>query len=143
MKEWYFSHNGEVSGPLGLAESKLFIASNPDCYAWHSSLAQWMPAYHIDEFELDLPPPPPPKAIPKALIAHFVQREQQLNQSLRRVEDTLKTIENSRADLESQIMETKGVTQTLNQEVNTTLRSINEQYEALQKKLAGLKTKQS
>lgn len=143
MKEWYFSHNGEVSGPLGLAESNLFIANNPNSYAWHPSFAQWMPVSHIDEFDIAITPPPPPKAIPEELIAHFIAKEQELNKSLGRIEDTLRSIDNSRADLERDINDTKGVTQTLNQEVNTTLRSINEQYEALQKKLAGFKPKQS
>jgi uncharacterized protein YukE len=142
MKEWYFSNNGEVSGPLGLAESNQFIATNPNAYAWHPSYAQWIPVCHVDEFDIDIAPPPPPQAIPQKLIERFIAKEQELNTALGRIDSTLKSIASSLGDLDRNTNKTKTVTQNLNQEVKTTLQSINEQYEALQKTLAGFATKQ-
>jgi hypothetical protein len=137
MKEWYFSNNGEVSGPLGLTESNKFIEQNPNSYAWHPSYAQWIPVSHVEEFSISVTPPPPPQEIPKKLIERFIAKEQELNTALNRIESTFKTIGNSLSDLDRDTNKTKTVTQNLNQEVKTTIRSVNEQYEALQRKLAG------
>lgn len=141
MKEWYFSHNGEVSGPLGLADSNKFIEKNPDTYAWHPSYAQWIPVSHVDEFDIVITPPPPPQAIPKKLIERFIAKEQELNTALSRIETTIKSLGTSLADFDRHTNKTKTVTQNLNQEVKTTIRSVNEQYEALQRTLAGVATK--
>lgn len=141
MKEWYFSHNGEVSGPLGLADSNKFIEKKPDAYAWHPSYAQWIPVSHVDEFDIVIAPPPPPQAIPKKLIERFIAKEQELNTALSRIETTIKSLGASLADFDRDTNKTKTVTQNLNQEVKTTIRSVNEQYEALQRTLAGVATK--
>ncbi|UJF22925.1 DUF4339 domain-containing protein [Shewanella sp. OMA3-2] len=141
MKEWYFSHNGEVSGPLGLTDSNKFIEKKPDSYAWHPSYAQWIPVSHVDEFDIVITPPPPPQAIPKKLIERFIAKEQELNTALSRIETTIKSLGTSLADFDRDTNKTKTVTQNLNQEVKTTIRSVNEQYEALQRTLAGVATK--
>ncbi|MBT1443537.1 DUF4339 domain-containing protein [Shewanella sp. JM162201] len=143
MTQWYFSHKGEVTGPLALAESNQFIAENPDTYAWHPGFAQWVPVSQIDEFEHPMSPPPPPGAIPAKLLAQFSEKEQELYQSLGKLDDSLTTLEAAIAALDQDINNSKADTQSLNQEVNATLRSINEQYEALQKRVAGLAGKQS
>lgn len=140
MKEWFFSNNGEVTGPFGLAESNQFIADHPNAYAWHPSYAQWMPVCYVDEFDPVITPPPPPQAIPQELVESFIAKEQELNAALARIEITLGTIGVSLAECDRQTNKTKLVTQNLNQEVKTTIRSVNEQYEALQKTLAGFAT---
>ncbi|MCL2918912.1 MULTISPECIES: DUF4339 domain-containing protein [Shewanella] len=142
MKEWYLSHQGEISGPFGLTEANLFIAAHPDSYAWEPSFAQWVPVSHIDEFELKLTPPPPPKAVPQALIERVFAKEQGLKQSLEPIAASLTSLQQSLSALGADIKGSKTVTQSLNQEVNQTLRTINEQYEALQKKLAGFAVRQ-
>ncbi|MCL1141973.1 DUF4339 domain-containing protein [Shewanella gaetbuli] len=141
MKEWYFSNNGEVSGPLGLAESNKFIEKNPNSYAWHPSYAQWIPVSHVDEFDIVITPPTPPQAIPQKLVERFIAKEQELNSALTRIQTTLNTISGSLADFDKDTNKTKTITQNLNQEVKTTIRSVNEQYEALQRTLAGVATK--
>lgn len=140
MKEWYFSNNGEVSGPLGLADANKFIEKNPNSYAWHQSYAQWIPVSHVDEFDIVISPPPPPQAIPQKLIERYLAKEQELNDELGRIGSTLKSIADSLDGLDKDTNKTKTVTQNLNQEVKTTIRSVNEQYEALQRKLSGVAT---
>ena len=140
MKEWYFSNNGEVSGPLGLAESNQFIAKNPDTYAWHPSYAQWMPVSHVDEFDIVVSPPPPPAEIPQELIKGYSAKEQELKNALGRIDSTFKTITTSLSDMDRDTNKHKATTQKLNEEVKTTIRSINEQYAALQRALANVTT---
>lgn len=139
MKEWYFSKDGEISGPLGLAESNKFIAKNPDLYAWHPSYAQWIPVSSVDEFDIVVSPPKPPIEIPKELIESFSVKEQELSTTLGRIDNTLKATTGSLAELGRDINNYKSITQNLNEEVKSTIRSINEQYAALQKNLAGFK----
>ncbi|QSX41369.1 DUF4339 domain-containing protein [Shewanella cyperi] len=141
MKEWYFSNNGEISGPLGLTASNRFIAKHPDAYAWHPSYAQWIPVCQVEEFDIKFTPPPPPIAIPAQLIERFIAKEQELNSALGRIESRLNAITVSLADFDRDTNKTKTVTQKLNQEVKTTIQSINEHYEALQRTLAGVTIK--
>ncbi|WP_394131962.1 DUF4339 domain-containing protein [Shewanella maritima] len=138
MKEWYFSNNGEISGPLGLEESNKFIKEHPESYAWHQSYAQWVPISDVEEFEVAITPPPPPIEIPQELIERYLAKEQDLNSALNRIEGTLQTITGSLADLDRDTNRCKTTTQNLNEQVKTTLRSVNEQYAALQKNLAGV-----
>ena len=71
-------------------------------------------------------------------IERFIAKEQELNTELSRIETTLKAITSAFADFDRDTNKTKTVTQNLNQEVKATIRSVNEQYEALQRKLAGV-----
>ena len=138
MKEWYFSNNGEISGPLGLTDSNKFIASNPDVYAWHPSYAQWVPVSHVEEFDINVSPPPPPAEIPQQLIERFTAKERELNSALGRIDNTLKTINSSMSDIGRDSSRYKVTTKELNEKVEATLRSVNEQYAALQKTLSGV-----
>ncbi|MBR9728538.1 DUF4339 domain-containing protein [Shewanella intestini] len=138
MKEWYFSNNGEVTGPLGLAASNKFIKANPDTYAWHPSYAHWIPICDVEEFDMIASPPPPPIEVPQELIESMLAKEQELNSALNRIESTLQVIHGSLNDLDRDSSRCKTTTQNLNEQVKTTLRSVNEQYAALQKNLAGV-----
>ncbi|WP_076541627.1 DUF4339 domain-containing protein [Shewanella sp. UCD-KL21] len=138
MKEWYFSNDGEISGPLRLAESNKFIASNPNVYAWHPSYAQWVPVSDIEEFDVIGSPPPAPAEIPQQLIEHFTAKERELNAALGRIDNTIQTISASMADIDRDTNRFKQTTKDLNDKVEATLKSVNEQYAALQKTLTGV-----
>ncbi len=142
MKQWYFSHDGEVRGPLALAESNQFIAENPDSYAWHPSFNQWVPVTEVDEFDLQIAPPPPPGAVPRELVEQLYAKESELYLSIEKIEENLVSLEATMIKVGEDINNSKTDTQSLNQEVNDVLRSINDQYEALQKRVAGLVGKQ-
>jgi hypothetical protein len=139
VKEWFFSNDGDISGPLGLEESNKFIAKHPDVYAWHPSYAQWMPVGAVEEFDVAVPVPKPPGNLPKELIEGFIQKERELSTTLGRIDNTLKVTSASLSELDTDIENYKQTTQKLNEEVRTTIRSIEEQYAALQKNLAGFK----
>ena len=139
MKEWFFSKDGEISGPLGLEKSNDFIANNPDLYAWHPSYAQWMPVTSIEEFDIPATPPKPPAEVPKELIEGFIEKERELSETLGRVDNTLRVTKSSLSEITEEVGNFKEITKNLNAEVKTTIRSINEQYAALQKNLAGFK----
>ncbi|UCX03604.1 DUF4339 domain-containing protein [Shewanella glacialimarina] len=138
MKEWYFSNNGELNGPLGLAESIKYVKTNPNTYAWHPSYAYWMPVSDIADFEMTITPPPSPIEIPLDLIESFLVKEKELNTALGRIETTLQVIGVSMSDLDRDTISCKNKTQNLNEQVKATIRAVNEQYEALQKALAGV-----
>ncbi|MCJ8319876.1 MAG: GYF domain-containing protein [Colwellia sp.] len=139
MKEWFFSKDGEISGPLDLAKSNDFIAKNPDVYAWHPSYAQWMPISAVDEFDVSVPYPKPPREVPKELIEGFISKERELSKTLGRIDNTLKVTTNSLSELDQDIDKYKQMTKNLNEEVRNTIRAIEQQFAALQKNLSGFK----
>ena len=138
MKEWFFSKDGEISGPLDLAKSNVFIANNPDVYAWHPSYAHWMPISAIDEFDIATPYPKPPVDVPKELIEGFISKERELSKTLGRIDNTLKVTSESLSELDGNIDKYKQMTKSLNEEVRNTIRAIEQQFAAMQKNLTGL-----
>ena len=134
MMKWYFSKDGEISGPLGLEESNKFIAKHENLYAWHPSYAQWLPVDCIDEFNTKISIPKPPQAIPTELFENFINEEREMLNTMSRIESTLaNTVTSlSELDIDSYISKSKH----LNEEVKTTLRNIEQQFEALQKNIA-------
>lgn len=139
MKEWYFSNDGKISGPLNLVDSNKFIEKNPNTYAWHPSYAQWMPISAVEEFDLVTPYPQPPAEVPKDLIESFISKERELSKTLGRVENTLKVTSGSLTDLNLDAEKHKKMTQKLNEEVRNTIKAIEQQFAALQKNLTGFK----
>jgi len=139
MKEWFFSKDGEISGPLDLAKSNDFIAKNPNVYAWHPSYAQWMPISEVDEFDVSVPYPKPPNEVPKELIEGFISKERELSKTLGRIDNTLKVTTGSLSELDQDIEKYKQMTKNLNEEVRNTIRAIEQQFAALQKNLSGFK----
>lgn len=139
MKEWFFSKDGEISGPLDLAKSNDFIAKNPDVYAWHPSYAQWMPTSEVEEFDVSIPYPKPPMEVPKELIEGFISKERELSKTLGRIDNTLKVTTGSLTELDGDIEKYKQMTKKLNEEVRSTIRAIEQQFAALQKNLTGFK----
>lgn len=136
MMKWYFSKDGEISGPLGLEESNKFIAKNKDLYAWHPSYAQWMPVDCIEDFDTPISIPKPPQEVPQELFEEFIAEEREMINTMSRIESTLANTMTSLSelDIESYVNKTK----SLNEEVKTTLRNIEQQFEALQKNIAGV-----
>ena len=138
MKKWFFSDNGEVSGPLGLKESNEFIANNPDVYAWHPSYTHWVPVSCIDEFEVVVSPPPPPIEIPKGLIEDLIDEEKDLISTLDRVDKTIKITADSLYEIDAEVEGQRETTHNLTEEVKVVVKAIEEQYASLQKNLANV-----
>ncbi|WP_394129085.1 GYF domain-containing protein [Shewanella maritima] len=136
MQEWYFSKDGELLGPLTLTESIAFVQKYPNTYAWQPNYTHWLPVSDIAAFKMALSPPPPPHDVPQDLIDSLSAKETALNTSLSRIESALQTIDASLDDLDRDTTRSKDKTQHLNEQVAATIKSISEQYKALQKTLA-------
>ncbi|NQY49181.1 MAG: DUF4339 domain-containing protein [Colwellia sp.] len=138
MKKWFFSDNGEVTGPLGLKESNDLIAKNPDLYAWHPSYTHWVPVSCINEFESTITPPPPPIEIPSDLIDDLIGEEKELITTLERIDKTIKTTSDSLYEIDTDLDNFGQIAHNLTEEVRVVVKTIEEQYASLQKNLANV-----
>lgn len=138
MKKWYFSDNGDVTGPLGLDESNKFITDKPDAYAWHPSYTQWVPVNCIPEFEIVASPPPPPIEIPQGLIEGLIDEEKELISTLDRVDKTIKITADSLYEIDAEVDNFSQTTHNLTEEVRGVVKAIEAQYASLQQNLANV-----
>ncbi|WP_057831682.1 DUF4339 domain-containing protein [Colwellia sp. TT2012] len=138
MKKWFFSDNGEVTGPLGLKESNEFISKNPDLYAWHPSYTHWVPVSCINEFETSVTPPPPPISIPNDLIDDLIGEEKELITTLDRIDKTIKITADSLYEIDTELDNYGTIAHNLTEEVRVVVKTIEEQYAVLQKNLANV-----
>ena len=138
MKKWFFSDYGKVTGPLGLKESNELISKNPDLYAWHPSYTHWVPVSCINEFEVSISPPPPPIAIPKGLIDSLNGEEKELLTTLDRIDKTVKITSDSLYEIDAELDNYGQIAHNLTEEVKAVVKTIEEQYAALQKNLANV-----
>ncbi|TWX71762.1 DUF4339 domain-containing protein [Colwellia demingiae] len=138
MKKWFFSDNGKVTGPLELKESNELVSKNPDLYAWHPSYTHWVPVSCIDEFEVSITPPPPPIEIPKHLIDGLIGEEKELITTLDRIDKTIKITSDSLYEIDAELDNYGKIAHNLTEEVRAVVKTIEEQYAALQKNLANV-----
>ncbi|PKI16104.1 DUF4339 domain-containing protein [Colwellia sp. 12G3] len=138
MKKWFFSDNGEVTGPLGLKESNELISKNPDLYAWHPSYTHWVPVSCIDEFETSISPPPPPIEIPSGLIDDLIGEEKELITTLDRIDKTIKITSDSLYEIDTDLDNYGRTARDLTEQVKIVVKQIEEQYASLQKNLANV-----
>lgn len=62
MSQWYLSYGGNQIGPFDLAQAIAQAEKNPNGYAWHDGLADWLPISQIDELSpsaVTIPAAPP------------------------------------------------------------------------------------
>jgi hypothetical protein len=138
MKKWFFSDNGEVTGPFGLEDSNALIAKKPDLYAWHPSYTHWVPVSCINEFETATTPPPPPSEIPTDLIDDLIGEEKELITTLDRIDKTIKITSDSLYEIDAELDNYGQITHNLTEEVKVVVKTIEEQYASLQKNLANV-----
>jgi hypothetical protein len=138
MKKWFFSNNGEVTGPLGLKESNEFISKNPDLYAWHPSYTHWVPVSCIDEFEMSITPPPAPVELPSGLIDDLIGEEKELITTLDRIDKTIKITSDSLYEIDTDLDNYGKTARDLTEQVRIVVKQIEEQYASLQKNLANV-----
>ncbi|MCJ8319875.1 MAG: DUF4339 domain-containing protein [Colwellia sp.] len=139
MKKWYFSKNGKISGPFELDEAKDFLIKDPDFYGWHPSFNQWRPVSCIVEFNDVVPTPVPAAQIPPELIKEFVDKKQNLHDKIDNIDEKIDLSTTSIYEFEQEIKIYKRITQNLSDEVKDNIKSIEQNYNGLQKTLAELK----
>lgn len=129
MKKWYFSHNGDVTGPLSEAEAREFLQNEPNCYGWHPSFTQWLPVSHINEFAGLVPPPESPAQIPVELITDFSKKRKELHATINNMDESVKYTKTYLYELEQEINIYKRLTSKLSDEVRNNISSIEVKYE--------------
>lgn len=139
MKKWFFSNNGEVTGPLDLDAAKDYLASNPDVYAWHPTFSQWKPVNCVSEFIDVIPPTVQAPLIPKEISDKFIAKRQRLETKLTSIDDTVRNSQSSLGKLDKQIEAYKELTQNLNGEVKDAIDNIEKKYKTLTRKLSQVK----
>jgi len=138
MKKWFFSDNGEVTGPFGLKESNELASKNSDLYAWHPSYTHWVPVSCIDEFETSITPPPPPTEIPSGLLDDLVGEEKELITTLDRIDKTIKITSDSLYEIDTDLDNYGKTAHDLTEQVRVVVKQIEEQYASLQINLANV-----
>lgn len=141
MKKWLFSNNGAITEPFSFTEAQEYISANTkaDLYVWHPSFTYWMPLHSIDDFDVEISIPTPPVALSKELINEYKNQEQALFKTLSRVDNTLGNTRALVSELNNDIDTYQNFTEKLNIEVETTLKNVSQQYEALQKSINDFK----
>ena len=139
MKKWFFSNNGEVTGPLDLDAAKDYLASNPDVYGWHPSFNQWKPVNCISEFVDVLPATVQAPLIPKEISDKFLAKKQRLESKLTSIDDSINHSQSSLGKFEQQIEAYKTLTQNLNEEVKGAINNIEKKCNSLSRKLSQVK----
>ncbi|WP_394131960.1 DUF4339 domain-containing protein [Shewanella maritima] len=130
MTKWFFSKNGDVTGPLSEAEAKAFVQNDPECYGWHPSFTHWKPVGKINEFAELVPEIAPPAQIPQSLIDDFVAKKQDIANKVESMNDSIKFTKTYLYELEQEINIYKRLTNSLTDEVKGNIRPFEQKYEA-------------
>ena len=139
MKKWFFSNNGEVTGPLDLEDAKEFLSNTPNVYGWHPSFSQWKPASCISEFVGIIPATVQPPTIPKEISDKFLAKKQRLETKLTAIGDSINHSQSSLNKFEKQIEAYKSLTINLNDEVKGAIDKIDKKSTSLTRKLSQVK----
>ncbi len=59
MYQWYFSRNGQQTGPFNQDQAKAQAMINPEGYAWREGFAEWVPIREVGELNGQAPAPSP------------------------------------------------------------------------------------
>ncbi|GAA5133690.1 DUF4339 domain-containing protein [Thalassotalea piscium] len=138
MKKWYFSKNGEISGPMDLASARTFVTKNADLYGWHPSFISWKPIGVIGEFSDLVNNNNSANQVPKEIINEFNNKKLALSEKLAIILDNIKETELLKAKLKKKISLYKHLTEDLNEEVQSAIVSIEQKYSAFSKRLLHL-----
>lgn len=68
MAQWFFSYNGERSGPFEDDEARAQAARRPEGHCWQEGFAEWLPIRSVPELAAGAgtpPPAPPPLGGPR------------------------------------------------------------------------------
>ncbi|MCL1066685.1 DUF4339 domain-containing protein [Shewanella olleyana] len=128
MKKWYFSKNGQVTGPLNEVEAKEFLLKDGDCYGWHPSFTQWKPVSCIKEFAHIVPAMVSPALIPQALIEEFAAKEKVLQVKVASMEESVLSTKGVLVEFEQEINTYKKLTINLTDEVKSNINSFENKY---------------
>lgn len=74
MLQWYFSYNGQQSGPHDQATAQAMAARDANGYCWRNGFAEWVPIAHVAELRASANPMLP--AIPAAPLSGYQRADE-------------------------------------------------------------------
>ena len=138
MKKWYFSKNGEISGPMDLSSARKSVEKSTDLYGWHPSFSTWKPVGMIGEFADLVPDNKATNQVPDEIINEFNQKKSALLKNLSLINENIKETEILKAKLKKKITLYRHLTEDLNEEVQSAIVSVEEQYTTFKTQLIKL-----
>jgi len=133
MKKWYFSDNGNVTGPVSVDSATSLFANGGDLYAWNASFSQWLPVALIPELSNIIPTTKVAAQVPKGLIDKFIQKKKDLNKKVLLIEESLKATKNNMLQLERVINHYEQLTSALTTEIQCNIEPINRKHATMSK----------
>lgn len=134
MKKWYFSNNGDITGPMNLEEAALFAQQNPNIYGWHPTFTQWRPVTMISDFGKIMSAAKPSANLLNELTEKFQIKKQRLEKKLAVIDQRMSTNEQSLSVLHAEIAQYKKLTANLSDGVKAAIGKIEQQYLSMQEK---------
>ncbi|XQW83715.1 hypothetical protein ACOYR1_11235 [Thalassotalea piscium] len=138
MKKWYFSNNGEISGPMNLASARKVVENSSGLYGWHPSFTTWKPVSVIGEFADIAKESKVASQVPQEIINEFNNKRTALIEKLKLVNENIKETEIIKAKLKKKISLYRHLTEDLNEEVQSAIVSVEQQYTTFGKQLIQL-----
>lgn len=138
MKKWYFSDNGNVTGPFSVNDAKSLLSKNSDLYGWNPTFSQWLPVIQISELSSFISESKPAAQIPKELIDKFVTKKRDLNKKINLIDDVIKKTQINMSLFEKEINKYKNLTESLTTEVQDNIVPIDKKYQVMSKQLREL-----
>ncbi|MBU2870437.1 DUF4339 domain-containing protein [Colwellia sp. E2M01] len=135
MNKWFFSDNGEITGPLELNAVKGYLAEHTGAYGWNPSFTQWKPISCIVEFYELLPAITPTPSIPDVISQKFLAKQERISAKLAKTKEEIAHSQNCLDKFDHQIMDYKDLTHNLNDDVKGAIDNIERKYNSLRRKL--------
>ncbi|MGB1198454.1 MAG: DUF4339 domain-containing protein [Thalassotalea sp.] len=138
MKKWYFSKNGEISGPMDLASARSSIEKNAYLYGWHPSFNTWKPLSLIGEFADLIKPSNTVNKVQQDIANEFNDKKSALTKKLNVINENIKETELLKAKLKKKISLYKHLTEDLKEDVQSAIVSVEQQMTDFNKRLLQL-----
>jgi len=138
MKKWYFSDNGQVSGPFNMNDVSTLLAKNSDLYGWNPSFSQWLPVTQIPEFKGLIADSKPVTQISKELINTFVAKKRDLSKKIKLIDEATKRSKSKLNEFEAIISKYNQLTEGLSIEVKANIEPVEKKKLLMSKQLVEL-----
>ncbi len=138
MKKWYFSDNGQVSGPFNINDAIKLLANNNDLYGWNPSFSQWLPVTQIPELSSLTSEVKPVTQISKELIEKFVSKKRDLNKKVKLIDEMIKKSKSNLSAFEQLIIKYNSLTESLSSDVKANILPIEKKKNLISKQLIEL-----
>jgi hypothetical protein len=138
MKKWYFSDNGQISGPFSVNDASTLLANNSNLYGWNPSFSQWLPVVQIPEFSELITDRKSVTQVSKELINAFLSKKRDLNKKINLINEAIKRSKNKLNEFEAIISKYNKLTEGLSTEVIDNIQPIEKKKLSMSKQLLEL-----